>query len=55
MNGQYAQNLREQIKKGEINLEYAFRLMVDKHDVHPRIAARLLAEVWPERLPQENA
>jgi hypothetical protein len=54
MSGQYAQTLREQIKKGEINFEYAFRLMVDKHSVHPRIAARLLAEVWQERLPQED-
>jgi hypothetical protein len=55
MNGQYAQNLREQIKKGEVSLDHAFSLLVDKHNVHPRIAARLLTEVWHERLPQESA
>ena len=49
MVGVYAQTLRQQIAVGEITRDQAFEVMLS-HGVHPRIAARLLAETFVEDL-----
>lgn len=54
MVGIYAQTLREQIAAGEISVDHAFRLMVDKHNVHPRVAARLLTVAFDDRVKKEG-